>query len=59
MISNLMKLTKLVLRLYVAVNRMYIGCIIISDSIKEDSYNAITGLREKRIRKLVMLTGDN
>lgn len=46
-------------KVYVAVNRMYIGCIIISDSIKEDSYNAITGLREKRIRKLVMLTGDN
>ena len=44
---------------YVAVNHIYIGCILISDVIKENSKEAIKALKESGIRKAVMLTGDN
>lgn len=44
---------------YVAVNHMYMGCILISDVIKENSKEAISALKESGIRKTVMLTGDN
>ncbi|MDE5867025.1 MAG: HAD-IC family P-type ATPase, partial [Lachnospiraceae bacterium] len=44
---------------YVAVNHMYMGCILISDVIKENSKEAIKALKESGIRKAVMLTGDN
>lgn len=46
-------------KVYIAINKVYIGCIVISDSIKEDSYKTIIGLKEKGIKRLVMLTGDN
>lgn len=44
---------------YVAINHMYIGCILISDVIKENSKEAIKALKNAGIRKAVMLTGDN
>jgi Cd2+/Zn2+-exporting ATPase len=46
-------------KIYVAVDRLFVGCIVISDQIKSDSRNAIARLKAKGIRKTVMLTGDN
>lgn len=43
---------------HVAVNGVYSGYIVIADEIKEDALNAIKGLKEAKIRKTVMLTGD-
>lgn len=44
--------------IYVASNENYYGHIVISDQIKEDSYNAIRDLNEMGI-KTYMLTGDS
>lgn len=46
-------------KIYVAVDNVYGGCIVISDKIKQDSKKAISGLKRKGIRRTVMLTGDN
>ncbi len=43
---------------YTAIGGKYAGYIIISDEIKEDSADTISKLKEKGIRKTVMLTGD-
>ena len=44
---------------HVAVNRTYLGYIIISDEIKEDSKTAVEALKKAGIEKTVMLTGDS
>ena len=44
--------------LYVAINDKYMGYILIADKIKEDSKEAIKGLRINNITKTIMLTGD-
>ncbi len=44
---------------HVAINGKYLGYIEISDQIKEDSKEAIEGLKSLGIKKTVMLTGDN
>ena len=44
--------------LYVAVDNKYVGLIIISDEIKEDSKNLVKKLKELGVKKTVMLTGD-
>lgn len=44
---------------YIAVNGMYKGYIVISDEIKDDSINAIKNLKSIGIKEIVMLTGDN
>ncbi len=46
-------------KVYIAVNRKYAGCILISDELKSDSKSAIKKLRSAGIRNTVMLTGDN
>jgi len=46
-------------KVYVAVDGVYSGCIVISDEVKPDSRNAISALKTKGVRKTVMLTGDN
>lgn len=43
---------------YVALNNEYIGAIIISDKIKEDSILGIRELKKSGITNTVMLTGD-
>lgn len=43
---------------YVAVNNVFVGSIIISDEIKEDAKQAITMLKELGVKKTIMLTGD-
>ena len=45
--------------LYMAVDDKFIGSIIISDEIKQDTYDAIKELKAMGIKKTVMLTGDN
>ena len=44
---------------YITFNRQYIGNILISDEIKEDSPKAIRGMKANGIKEIVMLTGDN
>ncbi len=43
---------------YIAENGKYLGCIVISDAVKEDCKEAISDLRRRGIEKFVMLTGD-
>lgn len=45
--------------IYVAIDGIYAGHIIISDQIKTDSAHAITTLKKVGIEKTVMLTGDH
>lgn len=44
---------------YVAKNKKYLGAIVISDTVKPDSKEAIEGFKKKGINKICMLTGDN
>lgn len=43
---------------HVAVNKKYMGYILISDEIKEDSAEALKALKNIGVRKTVLLTGD-
>ena len=53
------KIDKLGTSVFVMVDDIYAGCIIISDQIKEDSINVTSLLKKKGIEKNIMLTGDN
>lgn len=44
---------------YVAKNKRYLGAIVISDTVKPDSKEAIEGFKKNGINKICMLTGDN
>ena len=44
---------------YVALDGVYSGCIVISDEIKEDSKKAIDELKSLGVKRSVMLTGDS
>ncbi len=44
---------------YVAKNKKYLGAIVISDIIKEDSKEAIEKINKSGIKNIYMLTGDN
>ncbi|RDY22578.1 cadmium-translocating P-type ATPase [Romboutsia maritimum] len=44
---------------YISVNKIYRGYVVISDEIKEDSKDAIKKLKLAGIKQVVMLTGDN
>ena len=44
---------------YVSVDGVYAGCIIISDIIKPTSAKAVKDLKKAGVKKVVMLTGDN
>lgn len=44
---------------YIAINNEYKGNIIISDEIKSAAKEAVRGLKQVGVRKIVMLTGDN
>lgn len=43
---------------YVAIDGVYAGYIVIEDEIKEDAVNAVAGLKAQGLRRTVMLTGD-
>ncbi len=44
--------------IYVAVDGMYAGCIVIADVVKADSQQAIRALKKAGVKHTVMLTGD-
>ncbi len=44
---------------YLSIDEVYAGYVVISDEIKEDSKEAITGLKNSGIKNVLMLTGDN
>lgn len=44
--------------IHIAINKEYMGHIVISDIIKPDSINAIKYLKKLNIKNIVMLTGD-
>ena len=46
-------------KVYVAADGVFIGCIVISDEIRPDSFDAIAALRTNGVSKTVMLTGDD
>jgi Cd2+/Zn2+-exporting ATPase len=46
-------------KVYVAEDGVFAGHIIISDEVKADSPNAIAALKERGVRKTIMLTGDD
>ncbi len=45
--------------IYLAVNNVFAGCIIINDKLKNNTQNLINNLKQLGINKTVMLTGDN
>lgn len=45
-------------KVYIAVDGEYAGCVVIADEIKEDGSRAIKKLREKGTESIFMLTGD-
>lgn len=45
--------------IYVAVNGEYKGAIVISDTIKENAKEAIKELKENKVKKTYVLTGDD
>ncbi len=44
--------------IYIAVDNLFAGSIVISDKIKEDAYKAVKEFRRNNVKKIVMLTGD-
>src|SRR5690554_2283685 len=44
--------------LYIAINKKYVGNIVVSDQIKMDSKEAIRLLKALGVKKTIMLTGD-
>ena len=58
-IENIKQVDEMGTVVYVAINKQYVGYILISDKIKEDSKKAIQNLKKAGVRKTVMLTGDN
>ena len=44
---------------YVSCDGVYVGCIVISDVLKDNSKKAISSLKKSGIDKTVMLTGDS
>ena len=44
---------------YVTIDNQYLGYLLITDELKEDSAAALAGLKKMGIRRLVMLTGDD
>lgn len=44
---------------YLAVDKQFIGSILIADQVKADAANAISALKKLGIKKTVMLTGDS
>ena len=44
--------------IYVAIDNVFAGSIVIADKIKEDAYRAVKAFRDNWVHKIVMLTGD-
>ena len=46
-------------QVHVAVDGRYVGCILIADTLKPDSADALQALKRKGVRRTVILTGDD
>ena len=46
-------------QVYVARGGRYLGCILIGDSVKKDSREALDALKKRGVKRTVMLTGDS
>lgn len=46
-------------KLYVAVNGKFAGCIVLNDTVREDSHGVMLELYDLGVSNTVMLTGDN
>jgi Cd2+/Zn2+-exporting ATPase len=46
-------------RVYIAVDGVFAGCIVISDELKASSRSAVSSLKTMGVQKTIMLTGDN
>lgn len=44
--------------IYIAIDKKFVGTIVISDKIKKDAKKAIRLFRKNNVKKIVMLTGD-
>lgn len=44
---------------HVAADRNYLGYLLISDEIKQDSFEAVEKLKKQNIKQIIMLTGDS
>lgn len=44
---------------YVAVDNKYVGYIVVSDELKDDSADAVKALKKMGVRRTIMLTGDS
>ena len=55
---NFEKCTDIGTILYVAVDKKYVGYILIADTIKEDAKKTIEDLKKNGVKQTVMLTGD-
>ncbi len=45
-------------KVYVAVDGVYAGCLLVADELKKDSARAISEMKALGVKKVVMLTGD-
>lgn len=45
--------------IHIAIDGKYAGYVVVSDVVKEETFDAISKLKAEGIRKTVMLTGDN
>ena len=55
---NFQKENKIGTVIYIAINKKYSGFFLISDSIKDDSKDAIKTIKKNGITEIIMLTGD-
>ena len=46
-------------KVYVASDGKYMGCVVLSDELKDDSHAAVEALRDLGVEKIYLLTGDN
>lgn len=44
---------------FVAADGIFVGSIVLSDTVKESSFNAISSLKKAGVKNIVMLTGDS
>ena len=44
--------------IYVAVDKKFVGSIVIADKIKDDSYKAVKLFKKNNVERIIMLTGD-
>lgn len=45
--------------IYIAINKIFAGSILISDEVKEESKETIASLKEMNLSEIAMVTGDN